>query len=101
MVNKEKFQPKTIHSTDDIKEGTELFHTEKMGKSPLTKVGSKEHGYFVVLGKYRITEAYNELDDLNKYLQEEPEDFLVRVCSTIVEITLQAKTETMDARTPD
>lgn len=83
----------------NLNNGTQLIEKQKIGVSPLEKIYTKEQGACVVLGKYRITEwfkdtinpATDETDKsakeyLDEYLQNEPEDFMIRLVTTLLEI---------------
>lgn len=74
------------HLNDIENKSTELIEKQRIGISPLEKVGNPERGYFVVLGKYRITESFKTKEDLDKYMLDEPEDFITRLISTMLEI---------------
>ena len=70
---------------------TELIEKQQIGCSPLQKIGNEERGYFVALGTYRITDFHKTKDDLDSYLQNEPEDFIVRLVQTMLEMNEQGK----------
>lgn len=71
----------------DVKEGEELIEKKRIGRSPFEIVGNKERGYFVVLGKYRITEPEKTIEEVEKYMKEEIPDFILRAISVYSEIT--------------
>lgn len=47
------------------------FHSEPLDNTPFRIIGNSEVGYFLTMGKYRLTEHYNTVDEVIETINRE------------------------------
>lgn len=71
-------QQDILHTQTNIEEeqnnsnsSTEIIQREKIINTPFEIVGNTENGYFIAMGKYKITENKQSIEDAKKTLNTE------------------------------
>jgi len=67
-----------------IKSGEQIVETYDVADSPLKIVGNKDKGYFLALGKYRISDGYQEHTFLENASIEEMMSIIFKMICTVV-----------------
>lgn len=78
-----------LHTTTESKNthkqqsNSELIHTEDVGSFKI--VGNEERGYFVSLGKYRLTEARTTIEECKKLIETKDWELLLALMGVYYE----------------
>lgn len=73
---------------------TELLQRIELEDTPFKMIGNETDGWVGTLGKYRLTEPFEEKEQLEKYLQKNNNwELLCNVISIMVKETLNAQAE--------
>lgn len=90
-------QSDTSNTNGTINETTKhnypLITHEQIPGTPFTITGNQDKGYFLRLGDYRITEAYQTKQDAADQLTIEQWNIIVKVLSIVMEKILSKNTE--------
>lgn len=77
-----------IAGDDQNKENSgELLERHEVPGSPFTIVGNKEQGYFLTMGKYRLTDAYQDVDGVIWGLENEKWEIIFNLIITLIKST--------------
>lgn len=88
QTSAEENQNKEISSNNP----KELLHREKIEGSPLWIVGTEEHGYFVSMGKHRLTESQPTISKARELLTYEQWNIIANMIVQIVNSMDEMKT---------
>lgn len=74
----------TLLNTDETRKvGSPLVIHEQIQNTPFTITGNQETGYFVRLGRLRLTEHYDKISECRKIVEEKQWDF---ICNLIISL---------------
>lgn len=78
----------TLNNVEEThKENYSLIMREKIEKTPFHIIGDEEKGYFIALGKYRVTEPTKTPEEAIQKLDIEKWNILVDVITIIITAT--------------
>lgn len=89
MKQQESFNAHT-NANESNSQSSELVTREDVTGSPFKIIGT-EHGYFLALGKYRLTENCETKEEITELLTEEMYNIILKVLAILIpaEITIQ------------
>lgn len=64
-------------------DSTELFTREQIEKTPFWIIGDETNGYFLVMGKYRLTQGHKTPQEVKNHLQENMWDIILTMALVI------------------
>lgn len=70
---------------NNIPSGKQLLEREKITDTPFELIGNEEIGYFISLGKYRISEIMTNKKIAIESLEKEQWNYIVRIIVTLIE----------------
>lgn len=76
------------HKEKSGNENTELIHREKVERTPFYIVGNEEQGYFLTMGKYRLTEAARTIEEVKEQLETNMWDIILKLVLTSHELVI-------------
>lgn len=74
----------------------ELIEREEIENTPFHMIGNKERGYFIGMGKYRISKEFKHPDELSEYLETNFYNVVFQMALTIHEIIAAIPNETKE-----
>lgn len=81
-----------MNAEDQIKlESGELIHREQVENTPFWIVGNEENGYFLTIGKYRITEHRTSIDGVKNDLENKKWYIILTLIGIITEQIIYKK----------
>lgn len=68
-----------------------LIERRNIPTTPFTAIKMDEKGWFAAIQNYRITEKFENLEDLKRYINKKPWELLTTVIGVIVELQEEIK----------
>lgn len=65
---------------------TELLHRERLDKTPFDVIGNEENGYFIAMGKYRLTEPQKTIPLAIQLLEDRRWEIIGAMITTTIVI---------------
>lgn len=81
LTSVEENQNNQLFSTDE----KQIVERQEIEETPFHIVGNKEHGYFIALGRYRITETFREKREAVAELTHRKWKVITNLISTLIE----------------
>lgn len=82
-----------VNGQQNKENSSELLHQEKIVGTPLTIVGNEDKGYFIALGRYRLTEPIETIDAAYGLLESQQWNIISNMIATMISINEEMKKE--------
>lgn len=72
---------------------SELIEKHKLDGTPFYAIGSQERGYFLALGKFKLSDNYEKISDIENHLQNEFYNVVLKMITAVSESIDSVKNE--------
>lgn len=81
----------TTTTTNSTPQNEEIIKYKPIEKTPFTLVWQKDMGYFLTMGKFKITENYETEEEIEQILTEKPYQLILEMIGVLIEINEELK----------
>lgn len=82
-----------VNETDNKNYSSELIKREQIGETPFTAIKTEQGGWFVTIGKYRVSEEYKTKAEVVKLVEKKDWGLIMNVITVVTETLAELKTK--------